>query len=267
MKPSIFTSFDYNIPFTKAVGMIRDAGFEVIALGPNKHSEYDSPEGRKKIKNLVTANNMQIDSVHAPFPEGDQLFSLDEAKRLESVRQCKLAVDASAYLDGGAVAIHLIPYGITDPELERRMVAQGMKSIGELVEYAVDRRVVLGLENGQREGYDRILEMFLKEFESPAVGLCYDSGHENVKGSCFEMLEKYGHRLNSVHIHDNTGSDTHLLPYQGNINWNGFRSIFHDLDYAGSLCLEVHPQNSGFKSPEVFLVEAKKRALELLYQP
>jgi len=56
---------------------------------------------------------MTIDSVHAPFPEGDRLFSLNETERLESIRQCQIAMDTAAELDGRILVIHLIqPYGI-----------------------------------------------------------------------------------------------------------------------------------------------------------
>ncbi len=87
--------------------MIKEAGFKSVGLGASRLSGYDTREGRRKIKSLLSEKDLRIDSVHALFPEGDQLFSLDEQQRLESVRQCMTAVDASAYLHGGAVAAHL----------------------------------------------------------------------------------------------------------------------------------------------------------------
>lgn len=47
--------------------------------------------------------------MHAPFPGGDELFSLDEGRRLESVRQCMIAVEASEFLRGRSEAVHLMP--------------------------------------------------------------------------------------------------------------------------------------------------------------
>ncbi len=279
MKPSIFTSFDYDIPFDRAVSMIKEAGFESVGLGPGSHSGYGTPEGRKKIKKLLAGNNLSIDSVHAPFPGGDELFSPDESRRLESVRQCMSAVDASEFLQGKAVALHLMPlsYYIVpgsypdfvlktyrDPGVERRMISQGMKSISALAGYAGERGVMLGLENGQVPDYDMVLEMLLDEFQGSVVGFCYDSGHENVQGGCFTMLQKHAGRLNSLHIHDNFGTDAHMLPYEGNINWDKFRSILNGLDYAGDLCMEVHPRYSEFNDPGIFLAEAGKRAERML---
>ena len=81
------------------------------------------------------------------------------------------------------------------------------------------------------------------------------------------MLEQFGHRLLTVHIHDNKGSDAHTLPYEGTIDWDRFRKIFHGLRYSGNLLLEVHIRHSQFKDPAVFLSQARKRAERLLQSP
>ena len=269
MKPSICTSFDPDIPFAQVIPLIRQAGFDVVSLGARpQHSGYATVEGRAEIRKLIQENGVTIDSVHAPFPEGDQLFALDEAKRRESIRQCKLAMDAARDLEGRVVVIHLIqPYGIPHGDARDRMIVQGMNSIKELAGYAVDNGVKLALENGQKQDYDQVVESCLVEFSADPVGFCYDSGHENVRGTCFNWLEKFGHRLLTVHLHDNLGSDTHMLPYEGNIDWDRFRKIFHGLDYSGNLILEVDTKHSQFKDPQIFLSEARKCAKKLLQPP
>ncbi|NCO38554.1 MAG: hypothetical protein COY42_31235 [Armatimonadetes bacterium CG_4_10_14_0_8_um_filter_66_14] len=268
MEAAMCTSFDHTIPFAQVVPLIRQAGFGVVSIGARpRHSDYDTAEGRAAIKQLTGENRLTVDSVHAPFPEGDRLFSLVESERLESVRQCKLAIEAAAYLEGRIVVVHLIPDGIEDRGTEAEMIGRGRLSVGELAECAADRGVRLALENGQTPAYDRVLELLLTEFEGDPVGFCYDSGHENVKGTCFGLLEKFGDRLLSVHLHDNLGSDTHLLPYEGNIDWDRFREAFHGLGYSGSLLLEPDMTNSQFKEPAVFLSEARQRAERLLQCP
>lgn len=268
MKLAIFTSFDPAIPFPKVIPMIREAGFEAVSFAAKRgQSDYMTPEGRAAIRKVLEANGMPIDSLHAPFPEGDRLYSLDENERTESLRLCRLAMDAAAELDGKIVVIHLIqPYGIPEGEVRNRMVEQGRRSVGELAAYAGRRGVKLALENGQRRDYDQVLEELLAEFKEPHVGFCYDVGHEHVQGGCFRMLETYGNRLLTVHIHDNKGSDTHTLPYEGTIDWERFRRIFHSLSYDGNLLLEGDMKNSQFKEHIVFLEEARERA-ERLLQP
>ena len=264
MRPSICTSFDYSIPFARVIPMLRDAGFDWASLGASpRHSDYGTAEGRTAIKKLLAANRIQVDSVHAPFPEGDRLFSLDEAERLESIRQCKLAVDAAADVGGGVVVVHLIPYGIPAGPVREKMIEQGTRSVEALSAYAAEQNVKVALENGQKLDYDEVLAQLLARFGDP-VGFCYDSGHENVQGTCFGLLERFGPRLLTVHLHDNLGSDTHLLPYEGNIDWERFRQVFQRLPYAGNVILEASLGNSAFKDPKVFLAEARQRAERLL---
>jgi sugar phosphate isomerase/epimerase len=269
MQAAICTSFDYALPFAQVVPMIRAAGFAVASIGARPaHSGYATAEGRAAIRKLFRDNGMTIESVHAPYPEGDRLFSLNEAERLESIRQCQLGIDAADDLDGRIVVIHLIqPYGIPEGEVRRGMIEQGRRSVGVLAECAARRGVKLAMENGQKPDYDQVLADFLAEFDAAHVGLCYDSGHENVQGTCFNVLERFAHRLLTVHIHDNKGSDTHVLPYEGTIDWGRFRRVFHGLDYAGNLLLETDIKHSQFQDHAVFLAEARRRADRLLQRP
>jgi sugar phosphate isomerase/epimerase len=266
MQAAICTSFDYALPFAQVVPMIRAAGFAVASIGARPaHSGYATAEGRAAIRKLFRDNGMTIESVHAPYPEGDRLFSLNEAERLESIRQCQLGIDAADDLDGRIVVIHLIqPYGIPEGDVRNKMIEQGRRSVSVLAAYAAGRGVKLALENGQELSYDRVAASFLAELNDEHVGFCYDSGHENVQGTCFRMLEQFGHRLLTVHIHDNKGSDTHTLPYEGTIEWDRFRKILHGLRYCGNLLLEVDTKHSQFKDHAVFLSQARERAARLL---
>jgi len=266
MKPAMCAAFDYTIPFAQVIPMIQHAGFEVVSIGARpQHSGYHTEEGRARIKKLIVENGLEIDSVHAPFPEGDQLCSLDETKRMESLRQCKIAADAAQDLNVGVIVIHL-DKGNPDPHIQNQIIDQGIKSIGTLATYAIKKGIKVAIENGM--GQTAVLDRILTEFSEDPIGFCYDSGHENVDQTTFRVLQKHGHRLLTVHLHDNLGSsDTHTLPYEGNIDWDRFRRIFHGLGYSGNLLLEADIANSQFKDIAVFLAEARKRAERLLQCP
>lgn len=244
---------------------IRTAGFEVVALDahPSLYSGYDTPAGRAKVQKLIEEHGFKVDSVHAPIPQCDKLFDLDEGLRQEAVLYGKIAIETAELLDAGLVALHLIPYGITDPEIERRMIDQGRRSLEELIEYAVLRGIKIALENGQREPYDNVLELLLSEYGDP-VGLCYDVGHANVRQTCFDLLGKYPDRLLGLHVHDNTGKDSHKLPFEGNIDWQKFKQVLQKINFKGNLLLEPDLLNSQFQDTKEFLAEAKKRAEQLI---
>ena len=267
MKVAITTGFTFDIPFERKVRLIREAGFEKVSLGALlKDSNCYVKEGRESVNKILKQNNIKLDCVHAPFPEADNLFSLDEEKRQASIRECKVGIDAAVDLNGRVVVVHLIqPYGIKDKDIFDKMVEKGIDSVREVADYAYKKKIMLALENGQKQDYDDVVSDFLlKEFPSYPVGFCYDSGHEYVKDKSFKMLEKFGSRLLCVHIHDNSGRDTHVLPFEGSIDWEGFKKVFQKINFPGDFLLETDMHNSQFKDPAVFLSEAKKRAEKLL---
>lgn len=259
MKTAICTGFDCSIPFDRAIAMIREAGFSVVALGARpEHSGYATTAGRRTIRQLT--DGMTIDSIHAPFPEGDRLFSLDETERRESVCQCEVAVEAAEGLGSPIVVIHLIqPYDIPPGKARDLIIDQGRRSVSALAARCEAQGVKLALENGQRADYDEVVAAFLTEFDAPHVGLCYDSGHENVQGTCFRMLDRFGDRLLTLHLHDNNGSDSHVLPFEGRIPWDLFGVTLQGLPYRGNMLLEVDIKNSRFQEPSEFLAQAKAR--------
>jgi len=265
MNIAMFTGFGKNIPFEQEIAMIKKAGFDIIALDGNLSSpvSYASPEGLKIIQKAIRQSGLSVDSVHAPFPEGDRLFSINENERMESFAKCRLAIKAASELDGKIVVIHLIPYGIPEGGIRRQMIKQGLKSVSSLLEYSSAHNVKLALENGQKKDYDMVLAHFLAEFDTPSVGFCYDSGHENVQGKCFDILEKFGNRLLTTHLHDNLGQDTHMLPGEGSIDWERFVKVIHGIDYHGNLLLESSMAFSEYREAEEFLSEARKRAGKL----
>ncbi len=67
---------------------------------------------------MLDAGGLKIDSIHAPFPEGDPLFDLHEVQRRLSLLECKRAIEASACLSAGAVVLHLMPLS-HDPAAEK----------------------------------------------------------------------------------------------------------------------------------------------------
>lgn len=263
MQPAICAAIDYQIPLDRVLPLIREAGFEVISLGARPaHSAYDTPEGRRSVRQLMDTYGLSIDSVHAAFPEGDRLCSLDEGERLESVRQCQAAIEAAQDLEAGIVVVHLNA-GPEAGGLEG-MAAQGIRSAEALAQFALTRGVQVAVENSWGEAYATVLDGVLTAVDCEAIGLCYDSGHANVDRAGLRDLRAYGHRLLTLHLHDNRGEDSHVLPYEGDVDWPSLMGLLRDLDYRGNLLLEACIANSAYRDPATFLREAYRRARRLL---
>ncbi len=267
MRAAISTGFDYSIPFAQTVSLLKRAGFEVISLGSEtKHSGYFTVEGRARIKRLTRENGLEIDSIHSPGP-GWRLSSLDEEERREAIRQCRITIDAACDLGVETVVTHMVGSALGENHLDR-MIDRAKVSVERLSSYALKQGVRIALENEEMQYAQKLLASILNEFTEDHIGLCYDSSHEIYIGECFQILEGFGHRLFTTHISDGReGKKFHLLPYEGNIDWDRFKTVFLRLDYSGNLLLEPAIKYSKFKDPEVFLAEAEGRTEKLLQPP
>jgi len=110
------------------------------------------------------------------------------------------------------------------------------------------------------EKNERAMEV-LAMFDSPRLGMCYDSGHGNTvksNGTGQEMLKRFGHRLMALHLHDNDGTgDRHRLPFDGNIDWPSLMRQIEALGYKGPTTLEM-----GGAYPELTAEEFLRTAFE-----
>jgi HAD superfamily hydrolase (TIGR01509 family) len=102
-----------------------------------------------------------------------------------------------------------------------------MKSLGEIIDFAKDTGLSLGLEN--RFHYYELpvfeeMEIALNEFTQPWVGWQFDVGHlqvHHVLGftSFRTWLEKFGHRIIGTHLHDVVGIVDHRAPGSGDVDF------------------------------------------------
>jgi sugar phosphate isomerase/epimerase len=79
-------------------------------------------------------------------------------------------------------------------------------------------------------------------FQSPRVGVCWDTGHAHMQGlEQGKDLRLLGGRLKMLHIQDNNGqTDQHLLPFMGTIKWKDIMDALYDIDFWGDFTYEVH---------------------------
>lgn len=154
--------------------------------------------------------------VHA----GDLLVDLDAEKQLDALyRDGKGETDEFASLRAQIVAKRA---AVSGPAVERLLL-----SLAELVPYAEATGVRLGIET--RQDYRDIpaidnLGVILDRFPSPMIGYWHDTGHAERLASLGYVphaawLERYGHRLVAMHLHDCIGLRDHLIPGRGRVDW------------------------------------------------
>lgn len=77
------------------------------------------------------------------------------------------------------------------------------------------------------------------------VGVCWDTGHAHFNQLPPAEMKVLGHRLVTLHVHDNHGThDEHQIPYAGygTYDWSAFMKTLREMDYQGDFVLEAHHQ-------------------------
>ena len=252
MKLNMFADFTSAIPLDERLEIIKEHGFDGVMLGFSeeyKHIQFE----------LADKFGLAVENVHSPF---DRMNSLWE-KRSDSTAIYNRTADCiriCAENNVSKIVVHP-----TDGLVPPQVTVFGMKNFDGLISTAANYGIKLLFENIQLPDFLDVL--FGKFGVSESVGFCYDVGHENCFTKGDDRLMKHGSLLEALHIHDNDGnSDSHMLPFDGNINYEPFAKKLKTLGYEGALSLEVFKDRSekyAQISPAEFVEKAKQAAQKL----
>ena len=187
---------------------------------------------------------------HSPFGGVLDLNCPDLAFRRQMLTRHKLAMQISAEMGVKTITIHpgsdrFFPAIPLDKHFDLMR-----KSIEELLAEAEKCGVIICIENSMsRAACPKRVVQLKSEFDSPYLGLCYDSGHahqldaaRNFPNSAIhkfwkivgeaepewddQALERMFPEIVNCHLHDNDGSaDSHLLPGKGTMDWKKVISL------------------------------------------
>ena len=136
----------------------------------------------------------------------------------------------------------------------------------------------VAVENTEGEEHlDALLAAFRGE---PAVGFCWDTGHELCYNRGRDLMADFGDRLICTHINDNLGisdpsgpttwlDDLHLLPFDGVADWPGIARRLAASPFRGPLTFELNKasrpgrhENDAYDAMPLrdYLAEALRRA-------
>lgn len=248
----------------RLIDEIRQLGFDTVELSFNLTEDMVSDIlalKRSSVINISSTHNMcplpkEVEQDEAS-PDFYSLASPDEAERKLAVEVAKNTVGWAKRLGAKAVVLHTGRVQIKDrtrdlarlsdagekgafDKLKAEMIAERaankdgyldniMRSLNELIPYAKDNSIKLGIEN--RYYYreiplaDELGEIF-KEFKSGDIYYWHDMGHAGVFERLGlykheELLDKFGPRLIGVHIHDIMGiNKDHQPPGAGTMDFN-----------------------------------------------
>ena len=251
------------------IGIFGGIDFDVQARLFKKHGvkrtfiTSETPDVDNVITNFKQ-NGVMLDTLHAPFDKINDMWSRDENAAQSMLCRLKTGVDICAEHSIPVVVVHLSSK-TPMPEI----TDAGVNRFDSLFEYAKTKGVKIALEN---QRFIENIEYFLNRNEN--LGFCWDTGHENCFTSGINFMELFGQRLCAMHIHDNRclyDKDDHLLPFDGNIDFDKVAYNIVSCGYDGTLMLEVGKNVKkdgksvyGHMTDEEYIIKAIQAAGRLL---
>ena len=189
-----------------------------------------------------------------PYVDYYEIYSLNDSK-IKTVKEyrekitvvhlpdlnnnCIKSLEQATQLGIGKAVVH---YFTVNPWSHEKK----LETLKKLVGVAMENEIILCLENTDespveiRKLIDRI----------PDLHFCLDIGHGNIFGNTPSRFITHLRELTEhVHIHDNHGgdseaADTHLIPGEGNIDFNKTLQDLQEINYNGDFTLEMSPMDS-----------------------
>ena len=208
----------YGIPMPQVIDMLADTGFHAVS------PVWQRGGNLSEIQQRAQARNLTIQSLHGPLRGLPAMWQHDpEIARpiLEDLLQS--ATDCAA-----AEIPILIVHSWTGLNYTFRKEDLCFDYFDKLVRQAQRDGICIAFENLEGPEY---LEALMERYDGcPAVGFCWDSGHEQCFTPQRDFLQHYGNRLVMTHLNDNLGvtdpagllsgtDDLHLLPFHGKTDW------------------------------------------------
>lgn len=228
---------DYGMSVPDAIRYFHTVGFDGFFPGWSRGCPV------KEWAETARAENMLFQSIHAPFNRIRELWVGNDETAADVLDELTACLTDCAENDVPIMICHTF-IGFT----EHNPTQIGIDRFGILMERAEKLGVTVAFENTEGEEY---LDALMKAFaSSPALGFCYDSGHEMCYNHSKDMLALYGDKLVGTHLNDNLGirdfggnitwhDDLHLLPFDGIADWKKIAQRIEKCGFDGPLTFEL----------------------------
>ncbi|MBQ8356770.1 MAG: sugar phosphate isomerase/epimerase [Clostridia bacterium] len=272
-----FSKQGFDVTDEALMKLLCEVGFDSFFCGWNPDDNATDA-----LCNLAAKYGMIYESVHAPFGGISHIWKDDE-KGAAWVPLLKRVIDSCQRFGIGYATVHVAnaprynnngPYGSLYSEL-------GVERFAAVAEYAAERGVKIAIENvefPQREMLSLTRELEKRGLEQGFATL-YDVGHWSCYPCALDFADAFGQHLIGTHVHDNFGcrdpqvitwdDDSHVLPFDGTIDYRKVGNTLKRCAFSGSITLEVSrtrcedlPWYKAY-TLEAFMKTAHERAVHL----
>lgn len=184
------------------------------------------------------------------LPTFVSIADLTESIRRASVEEMEHSLQAAAALDASKVVLHPGAIRGMGHFVEDEARSYGLQSLDVIIRLAAELALPLCIEN-MFPGYGAYYEAdeYAVLFERyPDLRMTLDSGHAHIGAADGSRLRRFmqhfGHRVDHVHISDNSGrADEHLPPGMGSIDFQWLVKSLKSIGFDATVTFEVFTGN------------------------
>lgn len=238
MKIALNADIDFEgIGLSEKVSLIKNAGFDAAFYS------WREKGNAALAGELLYKYGLELQSVHAPFSHIADFWDANKCGR-ELEYQVECLEDCAEHGAKLVVSHVFIGFGEQHPN------ETGVDTFKQYIAEAKKLGLALAFENTEGEKYLDCLMQSISDCDN--AGFCWDSGHEQCYNRGRDMLAAYGDRLLCTHINDNLGvtgseitfsDDSHLVPFDGIIDWRDAASRLKKTGFKGPLTVEMTTKN------------------------
>ena len=217
------------------IRLFRQVGFD--GFFADWTSRADMAHQRK----AADETGMLFQSVHAPFVRMHEMWTDSGKAAAAELVDCLHGCAEN----GVPIMVAHVFIGFNDHTPN----ARGLENFGVVVREAERCGVKIAFENTEGEEY--LAAVMARFADSPAVGFCWDTGHEMCYNHSQDLVAVYGDRLIATHLNDNLGirdfggkitfrDDLHLLPFDGIADWSGIAARLDRCGFRGPMTFELN---------------------------
>jgi protein FrlC len=231
--------FNYSLSY--AIKDLHHLGYDGIEIWGGRPHMYKNDLNKEinNLKSLLKKFDMNVcNFIPAQFRYPSILCAENEVVRKDSISYIKKAIDNAEKI--GSPSISLCPGMVLFDKNINEGRKNLIKSFKEIEEYSIGKNILLLVD----------------------IGHCHING-ENLE----EVFIKCKNLPLHIHIDDNFGNmDSHLIPKEGNIDFEKLAKVLDRIDYENYISVELgtsyimNPHNACKKSIEVLKKLFKKGA-------
>ena len=205
---------------------------------------YQNYEQVTRLKDFANKKGIYFQSIHAKHhPMREIWFANEKSDTVSNI----IADLRDSIISAKKVGVDRVVMHVYTGFYKEDPTVLGLKRIGDVLETAQKHGVKLCFENLEGEQF---LDAVLTEYHNCEYAkMCYDCGHENCYAT-HKVVDKFKDKIFALHINDNKGirskdkiltgkDDMHLVPFDGNVDFNRVINIIKHAKLENELTFEL----------------------------